>query len=344
LGRDREGLLILYTMKNILNYLYLHKTLSRDEAKTVLTNIAQGAYNHSQIASFMSVYIMRSITVEELSGFRDALLELCVPVKLDGYNTIDLCGTGGDGKNTFNISTISSFVVAGAGNMVTKHGNYGVSSGCGSSNVMETIGYKYSTDTAKLKSELDATGFCYMHAPIFNPAMKNVAPVRKDLAVRTFINMLGPMINPSRPKNQMVGVYSLELARLYTYLYQQSGINFIILHGLDGYDEISLTSEFKLISNKFEEILSPEQIGLSRVKPEDLAGGETVKESVELFYKILEGKGTTAQNDIIFANSAVALKCLNSEKSYADCIAEAKDSLMGGKALRSMKKLIEMQK
>jgi anthranilate phosphoribosyltransferase len=331
-------------MKNILNYLYSHKTLTRDEAKTVLTNIAQGAYNHSQIASFLSVYIMRNITVEELSGFRDALLELCVPIKLNGYNTIDLCGTGGDGKNTFNISTLSSFVVAGAGHMVTKHGNYGVSSGCGSSNIMETLGYKFSTDESKLKNELEATGFCYLHAPIFNPAMKNVAPVRKDLGVRTFFNMLGPMINPTLPKNQMVGVFSLELARIYTYLYQQTNKNFIILHGLDGYDEISLTSEFKLISRSFEQILSPEQLGFDRLKPEELASGNSVPESVEMFVKILEGKGSKAQNNVIYVNSAVALKCLFPEKSYNDCIAEAKESLISGKAINSLKKLLDMQK
>ena len=250
-------------MKETLNYLYSHKTLTRDEAKTILTNISHGKYNHSQIASFMSVYIMRNITVEELSGFRDALLGLCTPVNLDGYNTIDLCGTGGDGKNTFNISTLSSFVLAGCGYHVTKHGNYGVSSGCGSSNVMETLGYKFSTDNEKLKTELKKTGFCYMHAPIFNPAMKNVAPVRKDLGVKTFFNMLGPMVNPSSPKNQMVGVYSLELSRIYNYLYQQSDKNFIILHGLDGYDEISLTADFKLIARDFEVILKPESMGFS---------------------------------------------------------------------------------
>lgn len=330
-------------MKETLNYLYSHKTLTREEAKQILTNIAQGLYNHSQIASFMSVYIMRNITVEELSGFRDALLELCVPVDLNGYNTIDLCGTGGDGKNTFNISTLSSFVLAGAGMKVTKHGNYGVSSGCGSSNIMETLGYKFSTDQAKLRSELEITGFCYMHAPIFNPAMKNVAPVRKDLGVRTFINMLGPMINPSRPKNQMVGVYNLELARLYTYLYQNSDINFIILHGLDGYDEISLTSDFKLISKDFEQILSPESLLLSKTKPEELASGSTVAESVELFLKILEGNGSKAQNEVIFANSGVAIKCLHPEKSFEECIAIAKDSLISGKARLALKKLIEMQ-
>jgi len=330
-------------MKETLNYLYSHKTLTREEANTVLTNIAQGKYNHSQIASFMSVYIMRNITVEELSGFRDALLGLCIPINLNDYNSIDLCGTGGDGKNTFNISTLASFVVAGCGEKVSKHGNYGVSSGCGSSNVMETLGYKFSTDESKLKNEIEATGFCYLHAPIFNSAMKNVAPVRKDLGVKTFFNMLGPMVNPCSPRNQMVGVYSLELARIYTYLYQQTDKKFIILHSLDGYDEISLTSDFKLISREFETIHNPEKLGLTRTKPEDLSGGKSVEESVDLFIKILEGKGTKVQNDVVTINAAVALKCLKPLQSLEDCIAEARESLNSGNANKCLKKLIEMQ-
>jgi anthranilate phosphoribosyltransferase len=330
-------------MKETLNYLYSHKTLTREEAKTVLTNIAQGKYNHSQIASFMSVYIMRNITVEELSGFRDALLGLCVPIDLGEYNTIDLCGTGGDGKNTFNISTLASFVVAGCGEKVSKHGNYGVSSGCGSSNVMETLGYKFSSDVGKLRNELEATGFCYFHAPIFNPAMKNVAPVRKDLGVKTFFNMLGPMVNPSSPKNQMVGVYSLELARIYTYLYQQTDKIFIILHSLDGYDEISLTADFKLISKEFEVIHNPEGLGLTRTNPEELSSGKSVEESVAIFVNILEGKGTKAQNDVVIINAAIALKCLKPRQSLEDCIVEARESLDSAKALRCLKKLIEMQ-
>jgi anthranilate phosphoribosyltransferase len=330
-------------MKEILNYLYSHKTLSRDEARTVLTNIANGKYNHSQIASFISVYIMRNITVEELSGFRDALLGLCVPIDLNGFNTIDLCGTGGDGKNTFNISTLASFVVAGPGTMVTKHGNYGVSSGCGSSNIMETLGYKFSTEPAKLKKELETTNICYLHAPIFNPAMKNVAPVRKDLGVKTFFNMLGPMVNPTFPKNQMVGVYSLELARLYNYLYQQTDKNFIILHSLDGYDEISLTSDFKIISREYEEIMKPETLSLKKIKPEDLASGTSVPESTDLFMKIIEGQGTKAQTDVVVVNAAVALRCITPAKSIEDCIALASESLMGGKAAKTLKKLIEIQ-
>jgi anthranilate phosphoribosyltransferase len=330
-------------MKNTLNYLYSHKTLTQEEAKTVLTNIAQGQYNHSQIASFLSVYMMRNITVEELVGFRDALLELCHAVRMDEYNAIDLCGTGGDGKNTFNISTLSSFVVAAAGYKVTKHGNIGVSSGCGSSNIMESLGYKFSADHDKLRREIEKTGICYLHAPLFNPAMKNVAPVRKDLAVRTFFNMLGPMINPSFPKNQIVGVFSLELARIYTYIYQQSGINFYILHSLDGYDEISLTSDFKVIGNDKDQILSPESLHMPRIKPEDIASDKSVEESVKLFLNIIEGKGTSAQNNVVAVNSGLAIQCLNKQLSLEDCIEKAREVLASGKAKQVLKQLIEMQ-
>ena len=225
-------------MKNILNRLINHETLSKLEAKNIVINISNGIYNPSQISSFLTVYMMRSINIEELAGFREALLELCIPIDFSAYNTIDLCGTGGDGKDTFNISTLASFVTAGAGIKVAKHGNYGVSSISGSSNVMENLGVKFSNDKSFLEKCIDQAGICVLHAPLFHPAMKNVAPIRKELAVKTFFNMLGPMVNPSFPKNQIVGVFNLELARMYTYLYQDTDINFTILHSLDGYDEI----------------------------------------------------------------------------------------------------------
>ena len=239
-------------MKQIINRLINHESISAQEAKQVLVNISKGDYNQSQIASFLTVYMMRSITIEELQGFRDALLELCIPVDLENHDTIDLCGTGGDGKDTFNISTLASFVTAGAGVAVTKHGNYGVSSACGSSNVLEYLGVKFSNDIDFLKKTLDKAGICVLHAPLFHPAMKNVAPIRRELGVKTFFNMLGPMVNPAFPKNQMVGVFSLELLRMYSYLYQNSDKNYSIIHALDGYDEISLTGKAKEVNNQTE--------------------------------------------------------------------------------------------
>ncbi len=330
-------------MRKILNYLFEHKTLTRAEAGEVLTNIAGGKYSEPEIAAFITVYLMRSITVDELAGFRDALLNLCHKVDLSGFDTIDVCGTGGDGKDTFNISTLTTFVLAGAGACVAKHGNYGVSSGCGSSNILEYFGYKFSADADKLKREMEKTRVCFLHAPLFNPAMKNVAPVRKALKIKTFYNMLGPMVNPSMPQKQFVGVFSLELARLYSYLYQQSGKKFIIIHSLDGYDEISLTDDFKIIINGAEQILSPDALGLRKTYPEDLQGGKTIDESAEIFRNILEGKGTDAQQMVVVANSAAALHCYFPEKNLSECIQLAQESLTSGNALKAFKNLIEMQ-
>jgi len=330
-------------MKKILNHLFDHKTLKRNEAEEVLTNIATGKYSESEIAAFITVYLMRSITVDELTGFRDALLNLCLRVDLNEFDTIDVCGTGGDGKDTFNISTLSAFVLAGAGARVAKHGNYGVSSACGSSNVMEFLGYKFSTDTDKLRREIEKTGVCFLHAPLFNPAMKNVAPVRRALKVKTFFNMLGPMVNPSFPKKQLVGVYSLDLARLYNYLYQQSDTHCAIIHSLDGYDEISLTNDFKYILNGVEEIVSPESFGYSRTSMPDLHGGSTVQEAATIFMAVLQGKGSETQSNVVIANTQLALMCYFPEKSSKTCKSLAEESLKSGKALKAFNKLIEMQ-
>jgi anthranilate phosphoribosyltransferase len=309
----------------------------------VLTNIAKGAYSDAEIAAFLTVYLMRSITVDELCGFRDALLNLCLKVDLSGFDTIDVCGTGGDNKDTFNISTLSAFVVAGAGAKVAKHGNYGVSSISGSSNMMEYFGYKFSADPDKLKREIEKTGVCFMHAPLFNPAMKNVAPVRKALKIKTFINVLGPMINPSFPKKQFIGVFSLELARLYNYLYQQSGKQFIIIHTLDGYDEVSLTADVKMIINGAEQIMSPESLGFRKVEGKDLHGGNTVDEAADIFRNVLEGKGTTAQQLVVKANAALALHCYFAGKSLPECIHMAQESMESGRALGAFTQLMAMQ-
>ncbi|MCX2745729.1 anthranilate phosphoribosyltransferase [Mangrovivirga sp. M17] len=327
-------------MKEILNTLFEYRTLSEAQAKEVLINLAKGKYNASQMASFLTVYMMRSITVEELSGFRKAMMELCVPIDLAEFDPIDLCGTGGDGKNTFNISTLSSFVVAGAGVKVAKHGNNGVSSACGSSNLLAHLGYEFTNDESTLKKQIDEAGICFLHAPLFHPAMKNVAPVRKDLGVKTFFNMLGPMVNPASPKKQLTGVFSLELARLYAYLFQQTDKDFVVLHALDGYDEISLTGDFKAITNTGESIISPKQLGLSKVDAKQIYGGETVESSAKIFIDILEGKGTEAQKEVVLANSAMALKCADDKLSDADAIGKAKESLESGNAYSVLKKLV----
>ena len=325
-------------MKQLLNRLINHETISKEEAKSAIVNISKGEYNESQIAAFLTVYMMRSITVEELEGFRDALLELCLRVDLAQYDPIDLCGTGGDGKDTFNISTLASFVTAGAGVPVAKHGNYGVSSGCGSSNVMEYLGIKFSSEKDFLKRSMDEAGICFLHAALFHPAMKNVAPIRKNLGVKTFFNMLGPMVNPAFPKNQVVGVYSLELARMYAYLYQKTEKKFTILHALDGYDEISLTGKTKAISNNLETMLQPEDFGVKQISSEAISGGNTVKSAAEIFINILHGKGSEAQRNVVCANAAMAIstaKKLKLEQAFP----AAKESLDSGKALNSFLQL-----
>lgn len=330
-------------MKILLNRLTNHESLSSEEAKQVLFNISKGIYNQSQIASFLTVFMMRSITLEELKGFRDALLELCIPIDLKDFNAIDLCGTGGDGKDTFNISTISSFVAAGAGIKVAKHGNYGVSSACGSSNVMEYLGIKFSNEASFLKQCIDKTGICVLHAPLFHPAMKNVAPIRRELGIKTFFNMLGPMVNPSFPKNQMVGVFNLELLRLYGYLYQNSDINYSIVYDLNGYDEISLTGNTKIISNKSETTVSAEDLGVSQIKQEAIFGGKTVEESAKIFMSIIEGKGTDAQNNVVCANAGLAI-ATTKQINHKEGFELAKESLLSGKAKVSLDKLVELSK
>src|SRR6187402_1193915 len=330
-------------MKKILHFLFEHKTLSREQAKEVLLNISQSIYNESELASFITVYLMRSITISELQGFRDALLELCVRVNLDGEEVIDIVGTGGDGKNTFNISTLSCFIVAGTGNKVAKHGNYGASSISGASNVMEQLGYRFKNDTDQLKKELDQSNICFLHAPLFHPALKTVGPIRKNLAMRTFFNMLGPMVNPSHPKFQLVGVFSLEMARIYNYLLQQTERPFTIIHSLDGYDEISLTNDTKVITNEGEKVKTPEQLGKRMVEPNDIQGGNTVEEAAKIFLKILKGEGTWAQNAVVLANAAMALHCTGNYKTYDDAFNAAIESLESGKAKKSLDKLISLQ-
>ena len=325
-------------MKTILNRLIQHEVLSKEEAKDILIGIAKAQYNESEIASFLTVYMMRSIQLEELEGFRDALLELCLPVDLSAYTPIDLCGTGGDGKDTFNISTLASFVTTANGVKVTKHGNYGVSSSCGSSNVMEALGIKFTADKDYLEKALDQVGICVLHAPLFHPAMKQVAPIRKALGVKTFFNMLGPMVNPAFPTHQMVGVFNLELARIYGYLYQKTDKTYSIVHALDGYDEVSLTGPTKIISRHTESVLVPEDFGVSALSATDIAGGESVVSAAKIFVDILSGKGTTAQNQVVAANAALAISTAKGI-GITPAFEQALEILKNGSALKKLHQL-----
>ncbi len=330
-------------MKKILQYLFEHKSLSRKEAYEVLLNISKSMYNETEVAAFVTVYLMRSITIEELQGFRDALLELCVKVDLNGHKTLDIVGTGGDGKNTFNISTLACFIAAGTGQKVAKHGNYGASSISGASNVMEQLGYKFKNDSDQLKKEIEEAHICFMHAPLFHPALKTVAPIRKNFGLRTFFNMLGPLVNPAFPEYQLIGVYNLEMARIYNYLLQQAGKSFTIIHGLDGYDEISLTNDIKVITNKGEQIKTPLELGKRFVEAENIHGGATTEEAAKLFLTIIKGEGTWAQTAVVLANAAMALQCTGNYKTYDDAYAAAVESFESGNAYNCLQKLISLQ-
>jgi anthranilate phosphoribosyltransferase len=331
-------------MKDILNYLFSGNLLSKEEACSLLVSIADGQFSDAEIASFLTVFRMRRITGEELAGFRQALLDLCVAIDLSEYNTIDVVGTGGDGKDTFNISTLSAFVLAGAGIKVTKHGNYGLSSVSGSSNMFEYFGYQFSNNQDKLRREVEEAGICFLHAPLFHPAMKSVGSVRKTLKVKTLFNMMGPIINPSFPKNQLVGVYDLDVMDLYHQVFRESGQNYIIVNSLDGYDEISLTGDAMFVSNQTEDNLSPADFGFAPVAQEELYGGETVDAAAKIFKSVLEGTGTEAQQNVVIANAALGIQCIFPEKSLADCVAEASESLKSKKALAVFKKMIELNK
>lgn len=330
-------------MKAILDKLFQFKKLTREEARKMLISLTRGEHNNSQVAAFLSTFRMRTITLDELLGFREAMLELCLPLKMNDFNTVDLCGTGGDGKNTFNISTLASFVVAGAGEKVVKHGNYGVSSVCGSSNILEHFGYLFKNDESLLKNELEKAGICFLHAPKFHPAMKNVAPIRRDLGVKTFFNILGPMVNPSQPKNQLIGVYNLELARTYHYLYQKLDKHYAIVHSLDGYDEISLTSPAKVFTTLGEKMIYPYQFGFKTLRANQIEGGDDIPSSAELFIDLLEGRGTEAQKAAVVSNAGLAIQAVYPEKKLIECLEIAKESLISGRALTSFKTLIKMQ-
>jgi anthranilate phosphoribosyltransferase len=329
-------------MKDILYRLFDHQYLGREEARQALADIAGGKYNSEQISAMITVFLMRSISVDELTGFRDALLALRVPVDLSEYKPIDIVGTGGDGKNTFNISTASCFVLAGAGYNVVKHGNYGATSVSGASNVIEQHGVKFTKDINKLRKSLDTCRIAYLHAPFFNPALKAVASIRKNLGVRTFFNLLGPLVNPVIPAYQLLGVYNLPLFRLYSYTYQVSGTRFGVVHSIDGYDEISLTSEFKIAMPEKEKVYTPEMIGMKRYKEADLYGGDTPEVAAAIFDRVLNNTATDAQRDCVLANSAFAIQVICPEKSIEECLFEAHESLQSGKALSAFKKFVEV--
>ncbi len=327
-------------MKEILDKLINQQTLNKEQARAIMLRIANEEFSDAEIAAFLTTYLMRPIAVEELTGFRDALLELAIKIDFGDIEAIDLCGTGGDGKDTFNISTLSAVVVAGAGYNVVKHGNYGVSSVSGSSNVLEHLGYKFTNDQDILKRQLENNNLCFLHAPLFHPAMKAVGPTRRNLKVKTFFNLLGPLVNPASPSHQVVGVYDLHVARLYQYFLQQLDRSYLVVHGLDGYDEVSLTGPTKVIGRDREDILNPDEFGLIKYDQDLLYGGGSIPQAADIFMAVLQLKGTEAQENVVLANAGLAIQCLRPERALTACVDEAREALHSGAALKTLKAII----
>ena len=330
-------------MKKILNRLTQHETLTEKESRDIIIDISEGKLNTSEISSFLTIFMIRNITIEELNGFRKALIELSLKINLNEFDPIDLCGTGGDEKDTFNISTLASFVTAGSGVKVAKHGNYGVSSSCGSSNVLEYLDLKFNNDSDKIRKAVDKANICFLHAPLFHPAMKNVAPVRKELGLKTFFNMLGPMVNPSMPKKQVVGVYNLELARIYNYLYQTTDINYNIIHSIDGYDEISLTKGTKVYSRESEFILDSKDFSLKDIDSKNIRGGKDIESSSKIFMDVLNGEASNDQENVVCANASLAI-AISKDISIIEAFDKAKESIKTKNALKCFNELINIMK
>lgn len=329
-------------MKQLLSKMLNHQELTRHEMRNILIGITEEKYPSEQIAALLTGLQMRGITVDELLGFRDGILATGVPAILDTPRYIDIVGTGGDQKNTFNISTCSCFVLAGAGYKVAKHGNYAATSVSGASNVIELHGVKFTNDISQLNRSINESNFVYLHAPLFARAMKYVAPIRHNISFPTIFNLLGPIVNPSQPKCQLLGVATLDQMRLYNSVYQKLGVDYSIENSIDGYDEISLTGNFKVTTNNYERIFSPSDIGMPVVKGEELRGGVTKEEAVKIFDNVLENTATAAQKNVVIANAAFAIQAYEGGKDIMECIEIARESIESGKAIAALRKYVEV--
>lgn len=329
-------------MKQYLSKLIEGSTLSRKESHDIMVGITDQKYNEYQIAALLMAMQMRGVTVDEMLGLRDGLLETGKYIDLEDYDTLDIVGTGGDGKNTFNISTCSAFVIAGAGYKVSKHGNGSSTSVSGASTVLQGHGVKFTDDVDTMRRSLDEAGICYFHAPLFAYGMKFVGPTRKSLAVPTCFNLLGPLVNPCHPKYSLHGTANQAQLRLYTNIHQQIGDNYGVITSYDGYDEISLTSGFKLCTNHFEKVYTPIEMGFDYVSPIEIYGGATPADAMKIFDSVLEGTATRSQTNVILANAACGISVMNPNLSIADSVAQARESLESGRALNALKKFVEI--
>jgi anthranilate phosphoribosyltransferase len=326
-------------MKKLLGNLISSSHLTAEESREAIVLIGSGEVNAAQIAAFLMGIQQKGISVDELKGFREGMLELAIPIDLSAFDPMDVCGTGGDGKDTFNISTTSAFVVAGAGQNVAKHGNHGVSSPVGSSTVLEHLGVKFTNDVDFLRSKIEKAGICYLHAPLFHPAMRFVGPIRKELGIKTFFNILGPLMNPAKVQKQLSGVFDINTFELYKNLFLSSGTKFGVLHALDGYDEVSLTGDFRFANGQSDDLLSPSSFNFKRINPQELSGGETLEESGKIMINILKNQGSKAQTDTVIINAAIALSVARDIK-IEEGIDQAKESLESGKAFQSLELLV----
>ncbi len=329
-------------MKEYLMKMVEGQTLTRQEAHDVLVGITQEKYNDCQIAALLMGMQTRGVTVEELLGFRDGLLETGKRINLDDYDTLDIVGTGGDGKNTFNISTCAAFVIAACGYKVTKHGNGSATSVSGASNVLQAHGVKFTADEDMLRRSLDETGICYLHAPLFAYGMKFVGPTRKAMGIPTCFNLLGPFVNPCRPKNSLHGTATHDQQRLYVNVHQSIGDNYGVITSYDGYDEISLTSGFKLVTNFFEKVFTPKDLGLNYISPEEIYGGDTPEEAWKVFDSVLDGTSLQAQRDVVIANAACGIAVMDCNQSIEDSVMMAREALESGRALETFRKYVAL--
>ena len=329
-------------MKEKLLKLIAGQTLSREETRDIMLRIIEQKCNNSQVAALLMAIQTRGATVDEILGLRDGLLETGKYINLEDYNTLDIVGTGGNGKNTFNISTCAAFVIAGAGFKVTKHGNGGSSSVSGASNVLQLHGVKFTGDEALLRRSLEETGLCYFHAPLFAYGMKFVGPVRGELSIPTVFNLIGPLVNPCHPRNSLHGTANQSQLRLYTSIHQRIGDNYGVITSYDGYDEISLTSGFKICTNHFENVYTPVDMGLTYVSPQDIYGGQTAGDSCRIFDSVLDGTSLESQKNVVIANAACGIGIMNPNLSMADTVSMARESLESGRALQVFRKFVEL--
>jgi len=318
---------------NFLKKILRQEQLNINESEAFIHAIANDEFSEVELGGILTAIQMRGLTLDEFKGFRNALESYADRVSLYTNEAIDVCGTGGDGKDTFNISTTTAFILSAMGYKVIKHGNYGVSSICGSSNVLEYLGFNFTKDEQVLNQQLEKQNICFIHAPLFHPVLKKVAPVRKQLGVGTFFNAMGPLLNPIQPKFQLTGTYSLELAKIYQVLLRDKRQSFKVVYALDRYDELTLTADARVLGNNSDEILNANSFGVEVTSPENLKGG-SIEQSANMLRSILGGHASEELINVVASNTALGMSCFHPEKQYKILFEEAKAFISSGQAIK----------